>query len=200
MLPRCSTFCFSISITAKLFGNWEFSGSVCLYEEKGSALTRADAPREDPGPGGHGGLDQASPKHLLQLGLHLKVLEASVNRYQELGQFQLPVFHHEMQQRVGLGIIGYADILQESMCDAAQYPALGLPPVSQRDKATAPVQARAVWLSVPQVLGPLREPVAKQWKEKLEKLPGLASELQATQSNVKFMFVWKIYLFLEIMK
>lgn len=57
------------------------SGFVCLQEGEGPALTRTDAPSENPGPGGHGGFDQTFSKDLFQLGLHLKVLEASVHRY-----------------------------------------------------------------------------------------------------------------------
>lgn len=80
--------------------------------EGGSALTSADAPREDPGACGHRGLDQPLSKDLLQLGLHLEVLEASVHGNEELGEFQLPVFHHEVEQRVRLGVVGHADVLQ----------------------------------------------------------------------------------------
>ena len=40
-----------------------------------------DAPGEDPGPSGHGSLDQAFPEDLLQLGLHLKVLKAPMHGY-----------------------------------------------------------------------------------------------------------------------
>lgn len=54
---------------------------VCLLQENEAALTSTDAPSEDPGPSGHGGLDQTFSKDLFQLGLHLKVLEASVHRY-----------------------------------------------------------------------------------------------------------------------
>lgn len=57
------------------------SAFVRLQQGRGPALTGADAPSEDPGPGGHGGLDQTFPKDLFQLRLHLKVLEASVHRY-----------------------------------------------------------------------------------------------------------------------
>ena len=42
---------------------------------------RADAPSEDPGPSGHGSLDQAFPEDLFQLGLHLKVLKAPMHGY-----------------------------------------------------------------------------------------------------------------------
>lgn len=49
--------------------------------QRKSALTGTDPTGEDPGPGGHGSLDQAFPKDLFQLGLHLKVLDASVHGY-----------------------------------------------------------------------------------------------------------------------
>lgn len=57
------------------------SGFVHLQQGIQPALTCADAPSEDPGPSGHSSLDQTFPKDLLQLGLHLKVLEASVHGY-----------------------------------------------------------------------------------------------------------------------
>lgn len=57
------------------------SGFACLLQGNEVALTGTDAPSEDPGPSGHGGLDQTFPKDLFQLGLHLKVLEASMHRY-----------------------------------------------------------------------------------------------------------------------
>lgn len=71
---------------------------------------RADASGEDPGAGGHGGLDEPLPKHLLQLGLQVKVLQSPVDGDQELGQLQLPVLHHEMEQCVWLGVVGHTDV------------------------------------------------------------------------------------------
>lgn len=57
------------------------SACVLLQPRRGPFLTGADSPSEDPGPSGHSSLDQTFPKDLLQLGLHLKVLEASMHRY-----------------------------------------------------------------------------------------------------------------------
>lgn len=56
-------------------------GSAHSQPGRGPTLTRADAPGEDPGPSGHGSLDQAFPEDLLQLGLHLKVLKAPMHGY-----------------------------------------------------------------------------------------------------------------------
>lgn len=82
-----------------------------IPSEGRAPLTSAHTPSEDPGPGGHGSLDQAFPEHLLQLGLHLKALEASMHGYQKLGELQLPIFHHEMEQGIWLGVIGNTDVL-----------------------------------------------------------------------------------------
>ena len=73
----------------------------------------AHTPGEDPRPRGHGSLDQTFPKHLLQFGLHLEALEASVHRYQELRELQLPVLHHEVEQGIWLGVVGDSDVLQK---------------------------------------------------------------------------------------
>lgn len=70
------------------------SPSVQTHSKGRAALTSAHTPGEDPCPCGHGSLDQTFPKHLLQLGLHLEALEASMHRYQELGELQLPILHH----------------------------------------------------------------------------------------------------------
>lgn len=111
------------------------------FAARAGLLTSAHTPGEDPGPGGHGGLDQAFPKHLLQLGLHLKALEASVHGYQKLGELQLPIFHHEMEQGIWLGVIGNTDVLQKKApCSAAD---LGFVCLVRGSRVTTHVQGRA---------------------------------------------------------
>lgn len=112
-----------------------------LAARAGAPLTRTHTPGEDPGPCGHGSLDQAFPEHLLQLGLHLKALEASMHRYQKLGELQLPIFHHEVEQGIWLGVIGNADVLQKKApCSA---PDLGFVCLVRGSRVTTHVQGRA---------------------------------------------------------
>lgn len=73
--------------------------------------TRVHSAREDPSPGGDGGLDEAFAEHLLELGLEVEVLEASVHGDEQGGQLQLPVLHHQMQEVVRLGVIGDSNVL-----------------------------------------------------------------------------------------
>ncbi len=73
--------------------------------------TCTNSPSEDPGPSGNCCFYQALSKHLLEFGLQVKVLQASVHRNQQGGQLQLPFFHHQMQKVIRLGIIGHTDIL-----------------------------------------------------------------------------------------
>lgn len=68
--------------------------------------TRVDSAREDPSSGGDSSFDQALAKHLLEFGLEVEVLETPVHRDEQGGQLQLPVLHHQMQEVVGLGVIG----------------------------------------------------------------------------------------------
>lgn len=75
--------------------------------------TRVDSAREDPSSGGDRRFYQAFTKHLLEFRLQVEVLETSVDRDEQGGQLQLPVLHHQMQQVVGFGVIGDANILGE---------------------------------------------------------------------------------------
>lgn len=75
--------------------------------------TRVDSTREDPRSCGDCSLDQALPEHLLEFGLQIKVLQASVHRDEQGGQLQLPVLHHQMQQVVRFGVIADANILRD---------------------------------------------------------------------------------------
>ena len=74
--------------------------------------TSADSPGEDPCAGGDGRFDQPLPKHLLELGLQLKVLQPSVDGDEQSGKLQLPVLHHQVEQRVRLGVVGNPDVLR----------------------------------------------------------------------------------------
>lgn len=73
--------------------------------------TSVDSASEDPSSGGHSGFDQTLAEHLLEFGLQFKVLEASVNRDEQFGKLQLPLFSHEVQQQVGFGVIRHAHVL-----------------------------------------------------------------------------------------
>ena len=77
--------------------------------------TGTDSAREDPGSGGDSSFDQPLPKHLLELGLQLKVLQTSVDRDEEGGQLQLPVFHHQVEQGVRLGVVRHPDVLRTNI-------------------------------------------------------------------------------------
>lgn len=87
---------------------------LCVVKHKDSSTftpTCTNSPSEDPGPSGNCCFYQALSKHLLEFGLQVKVLQASMHRDQQGGQLQLPFFHHQMQKVIGLGIIGHTDIL-----------------------------------------------------------------------------------------
>lgn len=83
----------------------------------GQRPTRVDATREDPSSGGDGGFDQAFAKHLLEFGLEVEVLEASVYGDEQGGQLQLPVLHHQVQEVVRFGVIGDSYILGKKRRD-----------------------------------------------------------------------------------
>lgn len=55
-------------------------------------LACVDAIGEDPGSGGDGSFDQALPHHLLDARVQVKVLDASVDRYEDFGKLHLPFF------------------------------------------------------------------------------------------------------------
>lgn len=73
--------------------------------------TSVDSAREDPSAGGDGGFNQPFAKNLLELGLEVEVLQAAMYGDEQSRQLQLPVLHHQMQQVVGLCVIGHPDIL-----------------------------------------------------------------------------------------
>lgn len=82
--------------------------AVCLVRVKSPSCecaTCVDPAREDPGSCGDRCFDQAFAEHLLEFGLEVKVLEASVHGDEQGGQLQLPVLHHQMQEVVGLGVV-----------------------------------------------------------------------------------------------
>lgn len=60
-----------------------------------------------------------------------------MHRYQELGELQLPIFHHEMEQGIWLGVVGDSDVLQKSVWCSA--PVLGFVSLSgEQGYATRP--------------------------------------------------------------
>lgn len=60
-----------------------------------------------------------------------------MHRYQELGELQLPILYHEMEQGIWLGVVGDSDVLQKSVWCSA--PALGFVSVrGERGYATGP--------------------------------------------------------------
>ena len=75
--------------------------------------TGTDSAREDPGSGGDSSFDQPLPKHLLELGLQLEVLEAPVDGDEQLGELQLPLLGHEVEQQVWLGVVRHPHVLEE---------------------------------------------------------------------------------------
>lgn len=75
--------------------------------------TCADPPSEDPGPGGHGRLDKAFSKDLLEFWRQIKVLQASVHRDEQSGKLQLPVLDHQVEQVVRFGVKGDPYVLQK---------------------------------------------------------------------------------------
>ena len=75
--------------------------------------TCVDPSGEDPGPGGHGCLDEALAEDLLELGLQLEVLEAPVDGDEQLGQLQLPLLGHEVEQQVRFGVVRHSHVLGE---------------------------------------------------------------------------------------
>lgn len=75
--------------------------------------TRVDSACEDPRARGDRSFDQAFAKHLLEFWLQVEVLQTAVYRYEQGGQLQLPILHHQMQQVVGFGVVGDSDILGE---------------------------------------------------------------------------------------
>lgn len=77
--------------------------------------TCTNSSSEDPGSSGNCCFYQALSKHLLEFGLQVEVLQASMHRDQQGGQLQLPVFHHQMQKVIRLSIIGHTDILMINM-------------------------------------------------------------------------------------
>lgn len=79
-----------------------------------TSRTGADASGEDPGSGGDGSFDQPFPKHLLEFGRQLEVLQASVDGDEQRGELQLPVLHHQVEQVVRFRVIGDPDVLKEA--------------------------------------------------------------------------------------
>lgn len=73
--------------------------------------TCVNSPSEDPGPSGDGCFYQTLSEHLLEFGLQVEVLQATVHRDEQGGQLQLPLFHHQMQKIIRFAIIGHTDIL-----------------------------------------------------------------------------------------
>ncbi|TNN44126.1 hypothetical protein EYF80_045677 [Liparis tanakae] len=64
-----------------------------------------------PGPGGHGGLDEALADHLLEPRVELKVLNASVHRDEDLGKLHVPLLQHQPQDALRPRVVGQAHIL-----------------------------------------------------------------------------------------
>lgn len=83
-------------------------------QREASFCTSADSAGKDPGSGGDGSFDEALPENLLEFGLQIKVLQASVDRDEQRGKFQLPIFNHELEQVVRFGIVGHPDVLQRA--------------------------------------------------------------------------------------
>ena len=75
--------------------------------------TCVDPSGEDPGSGGHRCLDEALAEDLLELGLQLEVLEAPVDGDEQLGELQLPLLGHEVEQQVWLGVVRHPHVLEE---------------------------------------------------------------------------------------
>lgn len=63
-----------------------------------------------------------------------------MHRYQELGELQLPVLHHEMEQRIWLGVVGDSDVLQKSVW--CSVPTLGVVCLSEGSRDMPHVQTR----------------------------------------------------------
>lgn len=88
---------------------------ICLANSKSIRITCVHSTREDPSSCGDGCFYQAFPKHLLEFGLEVKVLETPMHRNEQRGQLQLPVLYHQMQEVVRLGVIRNTNVLRKKI-------------------------------------------------------------------------------------
>lgn len=66
---------------------------------------------QDPCPGGDSSFNQALPHHLFDSGVQVKVLDASVDRDEDLRKLHLPLIQHQPQDALWPAVMGQTHIL-----------------------------------------------------------------------------------------